>query len=577
MRRILAVLVPVLAAALVAAGCTTLPDSGPVHVVQGAGAAADPTQYTFKPPGPRAGDSPEAIVRGFLLAQEANPLTTAVAREFLSDSARKTWKPNQSTVVYETRTVGPGANGVRVTLDQTHRLDQRGGWQPGPGTPTAVDVQLVQEGGEWRIVNPPNALVVPSSYFEDRFAPYELFFFDRTNRVLVPDTVYLPRGQQTATNLVRGLLAGPGPGLAPVVRSAVPAGTDLDLSVSITDGGLAEVPLSGQILALSPEARELVGTQLAWTLRQLPGVERIRLLVDGAPVPLPDGRVDTSIDAGQSFDPVGAGMDRHLLGIRGGAVAALAGTQRPGGPLARRGFVLRSVAASRGAGQIAAVSGSGRSLYVAPNEGSANPSRVRTPIATGTDLLRPGFDMFGDLWVIDRTSRGAVVHVVRGGRDQVVDVPGVSGRPLAAGVVSYDGTRLAVARTVDGQAQVTVINLVRNAAGEVARVGPALSLPGVQSGPAIDLGWAGPNTLAVLSRPRASASQVTFVQADGSPGDQAPQPVVLARPGTALVVSIDTRQTLYVQSGDGLYPLVSSDEWASAPSPKDVVAAAYPN
>lgn len=567
----------VLLAGLLLTGCTTLPDSGAVHVAKGDGAAADPTQYTFKPPGPRKGDSPEAVVRGFLLAQEANPLTTAVAREFLSKKARRDWKPNQATVIYQTRVVGPGETGVQVRLHGSHRLDPRGGWQAGPDRTTDLAMQLVQEGGQWRVANPPNALVVPSSYFESRFEPYDLYFYDRSDRVLVPDTVYLPRGQQTATNLVRGLLAGPGANLRAVTRSAIPAGTDLDLSVSISENGLAEVPLGGQVLALSPTVRERALIQIAWTLRQLPGINRVRMLVDGTPVPLPDGRVDVGVGAGDSVDPAGIGADRRLIGIRGGVVIALGGNEKVGGPLASRGFVLRSVAASRNAGQIAGVSGSGRSLYLAPNLGSANPARVRTPIATGTDLLRPAFDMFGILWVVDRTSKGAVVHVVSGGRDRTITVPGVTGKPAAAGVISFDGTRLATARTVAGNPQITVNNVIRDRRGVPTGIGAPLVLPTDATGPAVDLGWVSPNSLAVLSSPRPRASQVTFVQADGSPGDQSTHPVLFPRRATALVASLDTGLPLYLQAGAGLFRLISTDEWATVPSPSNVVAAAYTN
>ena len=118
------------------------------------------------------------------------------------------------------------------------------------------------------------------------FARFNLYFYDQTGRVLLPDPVFIPRGEQTATNLVHGLLAGPGSTLAEVTRSALPSRTDLDLSVVVTESGVAEVPLSRDVLRATPGELSRAVDQLAWTLRQVPGIERVRITVGGAPVPL---------------------------------------------------------------------------------------------------------------------------------------------------------------------------------------------------------------------------------------------------------------------------------------------------
>ena len=43
---------------------------------------------------------------------QANPLSTSVAREFLSERARDTWMPNRGTIVYEAFTVVPTTTGA---------------------------------------------------------------------------------------------------------------------------------------------------------------------------------------------------------------------------------------------------------------------------------------------------------------------------------------------------------------------------------------------------------------------------------------------------------------------------------
>jgi hypothetical protein len=108
MRAALLVLVVLAASAL--AGCTTLPEAGVVH--REAADRPDRPQDApyFNPPGPAKDGTPAAIVSGFLVAQQANPLTTSVARKFLSERARATWKPNRGTIVYEAFAVKPNAS-----------------------------------------------------------------------------------------------------------------------------------------------------------------------------------------------------------------------------------------------------------------------------------------------------------------------------------------------------------------------------------------------------------------------------------------------------------------------------------
>src|SRR5205085_2745590 len=84
------------------------------------------------------------------------------------------------------------------------------------------------------------------------------------------------------TTLVEGLLQGPTAQLQGAVNTAAPTGLQLDVSVSVSQSGLAVVPLSGDLL--SDTDRQLFAAQLAWTLRQIPTIRRVQMTVDGAPV-----------------------------------------------------------------------------------------------------------------------------------------------------------------------------------------------------------------------------------------------------------------------------------------------------
>ena len=145
--------------------------------------------------------------------------------------------------------------------------------------------------------------------------------------------------------------AGPGPTLDEISRSALPSRTDLDLSVVVTESGIAEVPLSREVLRASPSELSRAIDQLAWTLRQVPGIERVRMTVAGAPVSLPGGRADAPVTTGSEFD-AGGTSDEELWGLRGGRVVDLSSNAATSvdGTLGRPGYSMRSFAVSESRG-----------------------------------------------------------------------------------------------------------------------------------------------------------------------------------------------------------------------------------
>jgi hypothetical protein len=573
-----------IAALLVLTGCASLPESGPVRTrTSTEGGPRDEAPY-FTPPGPRAGDSRAEIVSGFLTAMQANPPSTAVARQFLSDTARDTWTPNQGTIVYDAPTLADQGNAVRVRFSDAQRLDARGGWVGGsPGQSANLRLRLVREEGQWRITNPPNALAVPESYFASLFVPFDLYFYDQSGRVLVPDRVYVPAGEQTATNLVRGLLLGPGASLESVTTSAFPSRSLLDLGVVVTAGGMAEVPLGTSILKLSQRELGRAVAQLARTLRQVPGINRLRITVDGAPVPLPGSRTDVSVDVGDDLDPALRVGNPDPVALRNGrAVRVVGDTVAPlGGPLGRPGYALRARAGDDGEQRLAAVTANGRDVFLAPSQGQAG--SVRKIVDDGADLRRPAFDMFGTLWVLDRTSSGARIIVaerVRGRmRARTISVPGISGQRDSALTVTGDGTRLIATLAGGANPVVRVSAILRAERGMVERAERArtIQVTGADLGPALDVGLAGPTMVAVLTRPEGASDRVVFLQLDGSPGgsDAEPPDVVPTR-ARSLVVGPYPRMPLRVVTEDQhLLRLDETGEWVRNRAER-VSSAAYP-
>ncbi|ROR91535.1 LpqB family beta-propeller domain-containing protein [Nocardioides aurantiacus] len=569
--------VALLLALALCAGCASLPESGPVRREAAAGADEAPSAPYFNPPGPAEDGSPAAIASGFLVAMQANPLSTKVAREFLTDRAARTWRPNRGTLVYEAFTVTPSGSQATVRLADVRRLDARGGWRgDAPGRVQELTLDLEYEEGQWRVEDPPDALVVPASFFDRTFERRTLYFFDPTGRTLLPDPVFIPRGGQSATNLVRGLLAGPGPALAQVTRSAFPRGTGLDLSVVVTESGVAEVPLTRELLRASPADLERAADQLAWTLRQVPDVARVRMVVGGAAVPLPRGVIDVPVSSAQDLDAAGD-TPAVLYGLRGGRVVAFDGgaAEPVGGPLGRTGFETRSLAVSAAAGRVAAVSADGTTLFEAPLDQPSEGEGVRQ-VATGTGLLRPSYDLFGGLWLVDRTSAGARVRLVQDGVARELRVRGVTGESVTAAAVSHDGTRLAVALGGRAVARVRVVDVLRTDEGQVTGTGRSRSLVVAgEAAQAVDVGWRDPATLAVLSSTGAETSRVDYVSADGSP--VAPglvEPSLFRDDATALVVSPQADVPLRLVTADErLFTLAAGGSWPRTAS--DLVAATY--
>lgn len=571
-----------LALVLAVSSCGLLPTSGPVVIQKVTGGLEGSEQTYFYPPGPAKGASRPDIVKGFLVAMQANPINRGPARSFLSEHARPAWKPDGSTIIYDAASIHTQGADVVVRLSDVRRLDAEGVWQRGGSRTVTLRFTVVRDHGQWRIENPGGALMVRSSFFDAKFVPANLYFFDNSDRVLVPETVYVPQGQLAASALVRGLLSGPTSALASVARSAFPSNTTLTPSVTVTDNGVAEVPLSASVLTLSSAERDQALIQLSHTLVQVPGINRVRILVNGTPLAVPDGRTEIGTDEGAEFVPMGLGTTRDLVAVREGKVVTVGGgsTSPVVGPFGRRGLALRSLAVDRSGSRLVAVTQNGSLVLVGGVTAPAGP--VQRLFSHGVDLLRPRIDSFGNVWLIDRTPAGAVVYVVRGHRARVVDVRGISGKDVSSFAVSPDGTRLAAGLADETRAKVAVAVIERGPAG-VPRAGVSprhLSVnawdPAHRVGPVVDLGWRTPTMLAVLSHPTAQTSRVVYLMADGSPGDPGlGQPDIYQGRARSLVVNADSGVSLMLLDDKGrLVRLDAAGKWDPTGS-TSLVAATY--
>jgi len=547
--RVLALLV----ATLLLGGCASMPTSGPVVTIGQINAPTPDAGFAIAPRGPQKGASATEIVQGFLDAMQATPVQMTTARQFLSSEFAQAWDPQRQTITYSGLTPPHGSTVVSVDLQGANELDAQGAWQGPAGlSDSQLHFAMVKDKGEWRISAAPNAMIVPQSWFDARFTQVSLYYFDPTGQILVPEPVFVPRGTQLATTLVRSLLAGPSDALDGVARTFLPPGVSAGLSVPVDRNGVASVDLKGDLGQQSDHALHLMSSQLAWTLRQDTSIHAIRLSIGGRPVEQ-SGASDIPIDTGEPYDPAGYAASDQLFGVAdGAAVTATAAHLTPvPGALGRHTPTLRSIAVSIDAAQAAAVTADGHQLRTAALRTGAS----ETVRLTGANLLQPAWDVTDRLWDVDRTTAGAVVHVSDGSQMRTVAVPGVSGQNVRRFLVSRDGSRLvALVRHSDGD-EVVVSRIRSGDQGRVLGATGAQVVSGSSQGVRIrDIGWHSPTSVVTLQQLSGTALIHTF-SVDGAISGFPASTVTVGHRLSALVSSPVTTQTVYGAAGDTLLDL----------------------
>lgn len=547
--------------ALLGAGCASVPEQGPVTVAEAGDPSASAAPFDFNPPGPRTGASPDQVVAGFLSALQATPVTTRVAAQYLSADAAENWRPGRRTLVYESQSLSTGVGAVTVDLSGAYELDAVGRWQGAASRDGELRMRLpmVREDGEWRIGRAPDAMVIPTSHFQTRYRSFSLYFLETSSQVLVPEPVYLPAGVQAPTSLVSGLLEGPSS--PQVERTGLPPGSLAGVGVPVTDGGVAQVPLGPEILDVPAEQLEHALAQLAWTLRQVPDIERFQITVDGVAMELPDGGSSVAVDAFPAYSPVVAGSSSDLFGVRGDRVIQLVGSTEITVAELPETTTVRGMGLSLSGRRVAVVDDSGTRVSVLDRD---DDEPRFEQVLVGSDLLRPMWDLAGALWVVDRGGAGPQVVVRRDDRVRVLPVPASGG--VVAAALSRDGTRLAwVGELPGGRQQLWLSRVVRRGNGMPVRLGPPAPVPtGSPWSGVRDLAWRDPVTVAALTRPTPGTSQVQLAAVDGSSelGALRSAPGLLFDRGLTMAASPGAPTALVVAArGARVHSLSSQGRW----------------
>jgi Lipoprotein LpqB beta-propeller domain/Sporulation and spore germination len=464
----LAAILILVASLLGAAGCVNVPTSGTIEKVEGQQEGCQNcVNVEVAPPAP--GDEPRQIVEGYLRATSNYQPNYSVARQFLTRMAAEKWSPEGGVLIYRGSPKAEGPNTVRLDgwlvgslgTDRTYKAEDR---------ELMFNFVLAKENGEWRINTVPPGLLVAEYSFTSLYQPYDLYFVGNGTS-LVPDPIYLPaltNPANVASALMKALLNGPSKWLKPAVSTAIPPNTTLSVdSVTITDG-IADVQLSDSVLALPDPQRSLLAAQIAYTLKQAGGVKGVAIKVNQQPYRVPGSDPNNPVVSVESIprdiDPIPFVAGEQLYAVGNGVVKQVSTTNDSravnalAGPIGHGKYPVNALAVSVTNTDLAATTNNRTTL-------------IRAPIATGkarplfsgkTELLRPQFSRYGEIWDIGR----------EGGRQRMwmftadnkkFDIDSPMFQNVTAFKISPDGTRMALVRTTKaGFSELGLARIIRS-------------------------------------------------------------------------------------------------------------------
>jgi hypothetical protein len=305
------------AAAVLAAGCATVPTVGQPRAVIGA-AGQNPQFVQPIPPVPQPGWKPQDIVLGFVAASASFADHYAAAQHFLSPAARATFRLGnwpvtvvQGSLKVKMRSTGKNTMEATLPAKQVATISDIGQEVYHPAT-RPYSFTLVQTGGQWRISHMSSqALLLSQDAFKDVYQPRNLYFWSPTYLALVPEPVFAPQqdtyaaaaaGLVTAllrTNQDRGDNERDRTWLAGATQTGFPPGTTLIGNKVTIAGQTAIVNLGGAAARASSQQVHYMAQQLVTTLTSTsygaPAIARhVELLVHGKLLdsneqPLPPG------------------------------------------------------------------------------------------------------------------------------------------------------------------------------------------------------------------------------------------------------------------------------------------------
>ncbi len=597
---------------IVLAGCASMPDNGGLESVEASQRPDSQVRVFALPPAENAGA--KSIVDGFLEALTSDDPSYAIARKYLTPKAAKNWHPERETVVIAdgpsrrpTSRPNAGDEGRRYELtgNQVARLDQDQAYQPvSRRYEEGLHLSLVQTGKDkqkqWRIDSPPKGAVLAETDFQRIYQTVNKYYYavdaasksgeDGKQKQLVSDPVFVRKWDDPLTETVKEVLDGPTRWLNRVVTTAFPLKAGLRSgvkSLAPDDANKLTVPLSRSTGDVSASRCKKMAAQLLYSLRDLSSSSVEEVELESA-----DGRLMCTLNepgadalVAPNYSKVSEYQyfldDKSRLVRMPGNSGSHQKPEQVAGALGEGERQMRSVAISRDQERAAAVSGDGRSLFVASmvTGASLGDALVHSGAKQEKDgFTAPSWDGRGDLWVADRDPKNRRLLVFGQGRaDQMqeVRVEGMAEDDRIEAVrMSADGARVALLVNEDGKTRLKIGRVerdhdMRDGKIEISVAQPRPAAPEMEEVTAMS--WAGGSRLVVVGRESGGLQQIRYVQCDGS------APTGQALPGLTRVTEIaasDGDLPLLAHSDDGIVRLPSGAAWQSVL--KNGAAPVYP-
>jgi hypothetical protein len=547
-RALLAVL---LALTVTLTACAGVPErSAPEKVRAIGGSTATPVPA----PTPQPGEDPRAIVLDFLAANVSSLPDHNAAKGFLTPEARNNWDDSAVTVVdaYQVRLPDPSTGVVTVTADQVGTIDQFGVYRPVQQADSGIQRSFGMKrlNGQWRIDKLSPGLVIQLSDF-GAYRMHPLYYFDLTQKHLVPDPRYSPLSDQSlATWLLDQLLSPPRPELQLAVLSIPNAVIAKNATVTVDATSqlyVVELPGSSR---LDPDSRRRLATQVAFTFNNA----LITITDNRRPVSIPGVTGPFSETDFQSAS--GLSHDRPAFYVTDAGMVADQTGKLLEGPLGHRSYGLTSIslAGDPAAADLRAAGVAGSSVRSTLLIGSrkAGLHAVRLPAGP---MSRPAWAPgLSEVWLGYGTT---LLRVSTSGTpSQVTITRGNLTGPITSVRFSPDGTRIALVIGGAGRlAQCAVGTVERN--GSNVRIDNLV--PVTPSDMKVtDAAWNDGTTLYVTGTD-ASGYGVWSVQSDGSAFSKRPSSNLPVPPESIAAAS---GEFPWVASGGGVF-IQRSTGWTS--------------
>jgi hypothetical protein len=476
----------IIAPLLLLAGCVSVPVAGPVE--QG-GAVSEPVDadFEFLPAGPTPGATQEEILQGFFAATTASQENYRIARSYLMDDVSSEWNPYQSTLVRS-------QEGAVVRIDDTTleysvpviaEVDAVGRYRVAPAASeqTLPAFRFAREGGEWRIAELGDGILISQQAFPSAFSQHVLYFFDPTFTNLVPDLRWFPTRAGVPTRIVRALLDGPTSWLDQgATVSAIPEGVQLVAApVSVVDGQ-AIVDLSSEILELGDVERQRLLAQFRASFGSLGNVAGVQLTVDQTPVSVPTTTVVPEVNPQVDGRLLVMGPDGDRFGFSSGGA-----TVEPVGRLSERAIELGARALVLGPSRTVGAMLTDAGAWVVRNNDLEPLLLDERP-----GVISPSFDGFQLMWSATADVGGGLQAITTAGEVLPVDVVLPEGTRLVSIDISREDARILMFLQGEGGPRLVVGAIARDeGSGRPVRIGDLVDIPvdGAQNAVAVDATW----------------------------------------------------------------------------------------